>query len=301
MISIIIPTYNGAKKILNALHALEQQTFKDFEVIVVVDGSTDNTVEILKGKSFELQNFKLIVQENKGRAAVRNRGALEASSELLIFFDDDTRPQPSCIQNHYLHHISKPGSIAVGHVPEDALLCKTDFQKYKLFLTNKWTSNWQEVETKIPLDKPYLTAANFSIGKNLFNYLNGFDENLTDAEDFDLGVRVAENKIETFFLSKAIAFHDDYLSARSYILRLRQYKISHDKLKNKKPALYDKYNQYEYKNPGFIKKLVYKMFSYKIWVDLIDSNNIPLPKFILYKCYDIITTSLGVFYLDKKI
>ena len=51
--TVIIPTYNGAKKVVNCLHSLEKQTFKDFETIVVIDGSTDNTQEVLEAQKLE--------------------------------------------------------------------------------------------------------------------------------------------------------------------------------------------------------------------------------------------------------
>ena len=59
-ISVIIPTYNGAHKIMNVLYSLERQTVKPDEVIVVIDGSTDNTVELLKQQQLNFISFKII-------------------------------------------------------------------------------------------------------------------------------------------------------------------------------------------------------------------------------------------------
>jgi len=303
LVSVIIPTYNGEKKILNVLRALENQIYKDFEVIVVIDGSTDNTFKVLMNHSFNLRDFQIIQQENNGRAGVRNSGATKANGSLLIFFDDDTRPQPNCVQLHIEHHKLKPMSIAVGHVPEDLSMAKTDFQKYKCYLTEKWTHIWSEGEIQIPFDKPYLTAANFSIPKTIFEKLNGFDNNLNDSEDFDLAVRASELKIPSFFLYKAIAYHDDFLSCRSYIKRLRQYKSSHEKLKELKPDLYNRFNQYEYKKIAIHKKLIYSMFTFKLWVNIIDSTFFfqILPKKIRFKLYDIITTGFVEYFRNRNL
>src|SRR6187397_1060160 len=95
--SVIIPTYNGAHKVVNVLRALEQQTHLPDEVVVVIDGSTDNTAELLRTNTFKLPSLRIIEQPNGGRAQVRNRGAKEASQDLLIFFDDDMRPVPQSV------------------------------------------------------------------------------------------------------------------------------------------------------------------------------------------------------------
>ena len=138
-VSVVIPTYNGANKIPNVLRALEKQTIQDFETIVVIDGSTDNTVEVLRALNLTLKSFRIIEQENKGRAAVRNKGGQEAKGDLLIFFDDDMRPEPDCISQHVLHHenINK-STIAVGRSAEDVKLCITDFHFYRAYLSDKW-------------------------------------------------------------------------------------------------------------------------------------------------------------------
>ena len=71
-VSVIIPTYNGAHKILNVLKALEQQSYCDFETLVVIDGSTDNTADVVSNATLNLTSLRIVQQKNKGRVAVRN-------------------------------------------------------------------------------------------------------------------------------------------------------------------------------------------------------------------------------------
>ncbi len=83
-LSVVIPTYQGAKRIGSMLKCLSEQVFKDFEAIVVVDGSTDGTYELLQGMSWSFP-MNIINQTNKGRAGARNSGALAARSPMVVF------------------------------------------------------------------------------------------------------------------------------------------------------------------------------------------------------------------------
>jgi len=88
MISIIIPVYNSAKYINRALESIYNQTYKNFEVIIVNDGSTDKTLDIInKNKNFN--KIKIINQKNSGSTAARNKGAEIANGDWLAFLDSD--------------------------------------------------------------------------------------------------------------------------------------------------------------------------------------------------------------------
>lgn len=82
--SVIIPVYNVEPFIKKCLDSMESQTFKDYEVIIINDGSTDKSMEIAKNYS-----FKMINQENKGQSAARNRGIKSAKGEYIVFLDSD--------------------------------------------------------------------------------------------------------------------------------------------------------------------------------------------------------------------
>ena len=88
-VSVIIPTYNYGQYIEKAIDSVLAQSYQDFEIIVVDDGSTDNTGTIIETKYKD--KVKYIFQENKGAAAARNRAAKEAKGKYLSFLDaDDT-------------------------------------------------------------------------------------------------------------------------------------------------------------------------------------------------------------------
>lgn len=89
MISIIVPVYNQADKLSKCLDSILRQSYKNYEVIVVNDGSTDNILERINNYELRFKNFKFINQENKGSNPARNRGAGEAKGEYLLFCDAD--------------------------------------------------------------------------------------------------------------------------------------------------------------------------------------------------------------------
>jgi len=89
MISIIIPTYNERQNLEACLESLGLQTYGDFEVIVVDDGSTDNTWKLLseiRNSKFEIRKFHA---EHGGAGAARNLGASKAKGKILVFVDAD--------------------------------------------------------------------------------------------------------------------------------------------------------------------------------------------------------------------
>src|SRR3989344_7076282 len=94
-ISIIIPAYQHAKELPKCLESIFAQTLKPFEIIVVNDGSTDNTAEVLERYK---NRVKIIAQENKGANSARNRGFDESSGDFVIFCDADIIIQPACLE-----------------------------------------------------------------------------------------------------------------------------------------------------------------------------------------------------------
>jgi len=89
--SVVIPTYNSGGFITKTLNCLEKQTFNSFEVVIINDGSTDNTQEVISEYISEHPDLRLrlINQKNKGIAGARNRGILEAKGRYIAFLDHD--------------------------------------------------------------------------------------------------------------------------------------------------------------------------------------------------------------------
>lgn len=300
-VSVIIPTYNGAHKLPAILDAIKSQNIRPFEVIVVVDGSTDNTLQVLKDQQRTMPELIIIEQENRGRAAVRNRGAEEAKGDLLLFFDDDMQPLNDCINVHLAHHLHVSDSVLTGAQIDLKGKDRSDIQKFKSSLSSKW-SKPLEVMKNNPLakDQVFITAANFSIGKKLFFRLGGFDERLLDTEDFDLAVRAIKDGVKLFYNSQAFAWHNDPITCATFIRRLRQYAKAHKRLVELKPWIREEGYMRPLEIPKGWRKNLFKLFTQPWWIKVVDEGRFKyLPKPVRYKLYDMIITSNGVYFPEK--
>jgi len=257
---------------------------------VVIDGSTDATLEVLKQSSFNLNSLKIIAQENGGRSKVRNRGVRESVSDLIIFMDDDIRFTPKVIEQHVFHHQKRSNSILTGSQIEDLSVIKNDIQHYKRHLSLSWLKKYNQGLNKLGKQNLFLSAANMSIPKKLFMKLGGFDECLTDTEDKKLGIKALDLSFDIYFNKDIIGWHDDLINCQSYILRRREYEFAHSSANLEAPI-------------SKLKKLSYFPFAQKLWVKLIDADffiNI-LPKKIRYKFYTLVIWGLSRYYPGKSV
>ena len=105
-ISVIIPVYNSEKTVAETLESVLAQTYRDLEVIVVDDGSTDKSIEICRG--FNDERIRIVHQKNRGLAGARNTGIRHAQGEFLGFVDSDDVWLPEKLEKHFQHLQSSP-------------------------------------------------------------------------------------------------------------------------------------------------------------------------------------------------
>ena len=112
-VSVIIPVYNGAKFIKDAIESVLAQTYKDYEIIVVNDGSTDNTEEVLR-PYIEKGLIRYFYQENQGSANARNKAIAEAKGEYIAWLDQDDVWLPHRLEKTVKVMEKDKGVVVVG-------------------------------------------------------------------------------------------------------------------------------------------------------------------------------------------
>lgn len=301
-VAVIIPSFNGAHKVLNVLKALERQSFKDFRTILVIDGSTDRTDKLIE-RFKPLLHLTVINQKNKGRAGARNAGATASTEELIVFLDDDMRPEINCIERHVNHYINYPQTALAGSQKEDPNKAKTDFQRYKAYRSNQWMDTLGYGLLKMNENNLFFSSANCSLPRKLFEKEGGFNESLQDGEDFDFSSRLFKKGVPIYFDGECLGWHDDYITIAKYIQRQREYRKAWLHLISLRPELIYEFNRFTPDMPKGLKKLFFKIYAFSIWVKVVDRSKILLflPKLFRYKIYDYIIASLGRYNIDVPI
>ena len=113
LVTVVIPVYNGAEYIERTLRSVLQQTYENIEVLVVNDGSTDRTAEIVAGMARNDSRVKVFHQENQGVAAARNRGIHESRGELIGFIDADDLWHPENLDEQVACFQSSGASVGL--------------------------------------------------------------------------------------------------------------------------------------------------------------------------------------------
>lgn len=134
--SVVIPTYNRAATLRQTLTALMAQDYPDYEIIVVDDGSTDDTRAMI---AREFPQVRYIYQQNRGPAAARNRGIAHARGEIIAFTDDDCVPPRDWLARLADGYARYPDVVGVGGYLEapDEVLQRALLARYERFIARR--------------------------------------------------------------------------------------------------------------------------------------------------------------------
>ena len=181
LVSVIIPTYNRGWIVKEAIDSVLEQDFSDFELIVVDDGSNDNTREILG--AYE-NAITVLHQCNKGVSAARNRGIAEASGRLIAFLDSDDLWLPGKLTTQ----------VKFFEENADAMINQTQ----EIWIRNGIRVNPKKRHHKFSgmifersLALCLVSPSAVMIRKSLFDTVGVFDEELPACEDYDLWLRIS--------------------------------------------------------------------------------------------------------------
>ncbi len=173
-ISVIIPALNEAAMIGGTLKALSEQTFKDFEVIVVDGGSTDNTREIAGSLG-----ARAILERRRGWCIAQNVGAKASNGDVLFFIDADAVPSKDLLAL-YANAFSDSQLVAAG-----GPIKPLEKSGLKIRLAYKFYADFA-IRLSILVGIPYLMAPNFAIRSQAFKKVHGFNEAMNAVTELDL-------------------------------------------------------------------------------------------------------------------
>ncbi len=190
MISVVIPLYNKEKQIAYTLQSVFEQTFQDFEIVVVDDGSTDNSVEEVE--RFDDSRIRLIHQTNAGVSAARNQGIEEARGELIAFLDADDEWMPEYLATQYGLYQKYPecSVYACNYEMRDleGKVTPTIIRKLPFEGEDGILSNYFEVAS---CSHPPLWTSAVVVKKSAIQAIGGFPVGITSGEDLLTWARLA--------------------------------------------------------------------------------------------------------------
>lgn len=171
LISIVIPCYNGATTIVEAIRSALDQTYRNIEIIVVDDGSTDDSGAIVQELMISEPSVSLYIQENKGLPAARNFGLRFARGEYVVFLDADDRLKETYISLAFTYHHNNPDTTIV-------------YSNMELFERETGIQSLAPFEIKLFLRSNCIPA--FAMVKTeKIRAIGGFDESVTLYEDWE--------------------------------------------------------------------------------------------------------------------
>jgi glycosyltransferase involved in cell wall biosynthesis len=226
-ISVVVCSHNGSRTLPACLQGLRELEYPNFEVLVVNDGSTDSTPEIVKRFG-----FRLISTDNRGLATARNIGLEEATGEIVAYLDDDARPDP-----HWLHYLAlsfKDGRFAgVGgpNLPpaESGAIasCVADAPGGPIHVLVS------------DIEAEHIPGCNMAFRKSALVEVGGFDPQFRVAgDDVDICWRLRDAGLELGFSPAAFVWHQPRTSIGAYWRQQRGYGRAEGLLERKWPDKY---------------------------------------------------------------
>lgn len=188
-VSVVIPLYNKARSISATLASVLGQTVADFEVVVVDDGSTDGSADIVS--RFRDSRLRLIEQANAGGSAARNRGIAEAHSDLIAFIDADDLWFPHFLQTVLALHDRFPqaGACSTAFVGrQNGVVIRFPYVGVRCLLEGELISDYFRSCT---LGGSLLSSSSVMIPRSVFEHLGAFPVGVRTGEDLHMWARIA--------------------------------------------------------------------------------------------------------------
>lgn len=220
-ISVVIPLYNKAQSIKNTLNSVSSQSFKDFEIVVVDDGSTDGSADVVT--QIKDNRIRLIRKENGGVCSARNRGIKEAKYDYIALLDADDEWDKDYLaeQVRLIEDFPEAAMWGINFAP------LYNGKIYQIFETGLksgfrgYVDNYFNISNRI---SDLFCSSSVVINRKVLDIVGFFDERIKYAEDIDVWWRIAScNKVVFFDRIMVYYIHDAENRALNKEIELRDY------------------------------------------------------------------------------
>ena len=214
LVSVVIPTYNSSQFLTDAIESVLVQTFKDFEILVIDDGSTDDTKRVIIEKFGGVSQVSYIYKENGGVSSARNFGIEKAKGKYIAFLDADDAWIPEKLEKQ-ISALEKNPEIKACY--SSFFLC----DKYlNLVGVNQSERKADALSDLLFIGNVVATPSTVIAERELFQQVGGFDTELSQCADWEMWIRLA-TQTEFIYIDEPLLKyrqHDSNMSKNSALL-----------------------------------------------------------------------------------
>lgn len=252
MISIVIPLYNKQDSIQSTLESVLNQTYTNYEIVLVDDGSTDNSLEIAKNILQTKSEVKIVSQKNSGVSAARNTGIRNSKYDYIAFLDADDLWKINYLEEQVKLIEEYPEAAMWGTAWDDILNGETKVNNYNI------EADFRGIVHNYWKNKLYLFwTSSLVVHKSAFTNIGFFDERITHGEDLDMWYRIILNYPVVFY-NQALALYKQDSENRAMHKKIP--------IKSYLPYYIDKYDHYRASNKEFRyyfdRECLYRLYPY---------------------------------------
>lgn len=196
VVSIVLAVYNGEKTIREAIESVLFQSYRNWELIIVDDGSIDKTSEIIKG--YKDERIKYIFQENQGRSKARNKGIFLSKGDYIAFLDSD--------DIWLKEHLKR--EIEIFHTYPEIALVYSDIEiidengKRMQFEIQWKPKRYSGLPINQLIEENFIPFSTVIIKKRILDKVGFFDISIDGAEDWDLWLRIVKEGYKIYYLDE---------------------------------------------------------------------------------------------------
>ena len=232
LFSIIVPVYNRPQEVDELFASLCEQTNKDFEVVIVEDGSSLSCEEICKRYTDQL-TIRYLTKPNGGPSAARNYGAQYAKGDYLLILDSDIIAPKTYIEEIKRELQREPADAFGG--PDAAHPDFSPIQKAISYSMTSFLTTGGIRGGKKKMDKFYPRSFNLGVKREVFEALNGFDTTMRFGEDIDFSIRIFANNYHCRLFPEAWVYHKRRSTFRQFFKQVHNSGIARIHLYQKYP------------------------------------------------------------------